>query len=519
MNCSDILITLKNSFVSGFLLELKERLMAILPLKKFGIEDKKLNDRKTESSETESNETDSQTKWYHSTFFNATILGLCDFTAPGLWNAMSSLGASGMEKPYLVNASSALTFGLMFVVSFFGSAVVQRVGLRQALAIGCVGYAPYSAALYCNNRFGTEWYVIFGAALCGLSAGIFWTAEAAIALSYPEVNRKGKILAYWMCFNVGGELVGGSVNLGLDANRNTKGSVSSKVYLVFIALQCLGPFIAFLLSPPEKVQRVDGKRVRLYTDNSVLKELRETARFFIRKEFLLILPFVLQKMFPGPFFSTYETQFFSVRARALASFLGSVVSMFSGLLLGFLFDRKSVSNKNKARIGFCIIEILQGGIFIWSTINTFYFEKEDRNYNVFDWSDPGFGKAFGVLMFSDIATQLTSLYLYYLIGNLANNPQEIIRLSAIMRGSESASEAVSYGLNAVNDLITIPNNAINFGLWAISLITPAIFAWRIGIPGGIGAIHGTLKTDESDSDSDEFIENREKEPTTTVQPA
>lgn len=32
--------------------------------------------------------------------------------APGLWNAMNSLGAGGAETPYLVNAANALVFGL-----------------------------------------------------------------------------------------------------------------------------------------------------------------------------------------------------------------------------------------------------------------------------------------------------------------------------------------------------------------------------------------------------------------------
>lgn len=43
-------------------------------------------------------------KWYRSTFFNALILGLCNFCAPGLWGAMNSLGAGGEEKPYLVKS-------------------------------------------------------------------------------------------------------------------------------------------------------------------------------------------------------------------------------------------------------------------------------------------------------------------------------------------------------------------------------------------------------------------------------
>lgn len=51
-----------------------------------------------------------------------------------------------------------------------------------------IGYAPFAAALYTNNRFGTEWFIYLGASLCGISAGVFWMAEAAIAIAYPEVS-------------------------------------------------------------------------------------------------------------------------------------------------------------------------------------------------------------------------------------------------------------------------------------------------------------------------------------------
>lgn len=33
-------------------------------------------------------------------------------------------------------------------------------------------YAPYAAGLFCNSKFGTQWGVIFGAACCGVSAGL-----------------------------------------------------------------------------------------------------------------------------------------------------------------------------------------------------------------------------------------------------------------------------------------------------------------------------------------------------------
>lgn len=50
--------------------------------------------------------------WYRTTLFNAFIIGGVGFMAPGLWNAMNSLGAGGAESPYLINAANALVFGL-----------------------------------------------------------------------------------------------------------------------------------------------------------------------------------------------------------------------------------------------------------------------------------------------------------------------------------------------------------------------------------------------------------------------
>lgn len=40
--------------------------------------------------------------WYRGVFFQATVVGIAAFTAPGLWNAMNSVGAGGQQSPYLV---------------------------------------------------------------------------------------------------------------------------------------------------------------------------------------------------------------------------------------------------------------------------------------------------------------------------------------------------------------------------------------------------------------------------------
>lgn len=82
------------------------------------------------------NKLEQEVKWYRSTFYNITILGLCNFAAPGIWGAMNSLGAGGTASPHLTNTANALTFCLMVVSCFFSSALVHYVGIKGALVFG-----------------------------------------------------------------------------------------------------------------------------------------------------------------------------------------------------------------------------------------------------------------------------------------------------------------------------------------------------------------------------------------------
>ena len=75
-------------------------------------------------------------KWYHSTFFNMTILGLANLTAPGIWGAMNSLGAGGAASPGLINATNAKTFCLMVVSCYFSSIIVRYITIKGALIFG-----------------------------------------------------------------------------------------------------------------------------------------------------------------------------------------------------------------------------------------------------------------------------------------------------------------------------------------------------------------------------------------------
>lgn len=134
-------------------------------------------------------------------------------------------------------AGNAVLFSLMTITCLLGSVLINRIGFRYTLALGTTGYVLYSAALYQNNRHGTVWFIYFGSAACGITAGLFWAAEGAIMLSYPPPENRGKYLAYWLAYRNSGAILGGAINLGFNYSGKRLGKLDWRTYIVFVVLR------------------------------------------------------------------------------------------------------------------------------------------------------------------------------------------------------------------------------------------------------------------------------------------
>jgi MFS family permease len=145
----------------------------------------------------------------HQSFFRSVpfqILIACgvSFTAPGMWDALGGLGAGGAAEPYAVSAANALVYGLFSVVCVAAGAINNRIGFKYGLALGAIGYPLYGAGLYTNNVSANTWFLLLGSALCGISAGFFWAAEAAIIIGYPSPGDRAFYLAIWQSAKAAG---------------------------------------------------------------------------------------------------------------------------------------------------------------------------------------------------------------------------------------------------------------------------------------------------------------------------
>ncbi|KAF7867415.1 hypothetical protein EAF04_005498 [Stromatinia cepivora] len=155
--------------------------------------------------------------------------------------------------------------------------------------------------------------------------------------------------------------------------------------------------------------------------------------------------------------------------------------MISGNLLGAFLDREHWSLKKRARWSFVVILGLQGVWWIWGTVLVTNYWGQNP-LPVYDWSDGGaFVRTFLLFLGWVSGFQINYLFLYFLVGNLARTPEEVIRIAALLRGTESAVQAVSYGLNSITVMGNVGGVYLNFGLWGLALILGWLVVKEIGV--------------------------------------
>ncbi|KAF9019647.1 hypothetical protein BDZ89DRAFT_1139200 [Hymenopellis radicata] len=414
--------------------------------------------------------------WYRTTFFNLTIVGIAAFVAPGLYNALASTGAGGAQTPYLVMAGNAILNSLMFAICFFASMFSNRFGLKTTI---------YSASLYQNNRFGTEWFVYFGSACCGLSAGLFWAAEGAIMIGctislcvyHPEAHKRGRYLSMWLAYRNSGAILGGAINLGLNYSGKTTGKLNWKTYIVFVALQCLGPAIALLLSPPDKIQRSDGTKVVLQKKLGNKEELIALLKLSITRRVLLVLPLFFYGIFLLSWAGSYLSLYFSVRSRALASLVSAFSQITANFFFGTFLDWRRFTINERARYSYIFMMTLAGGSWIWATVVQVGYT---RNKPSFDWVDGGFGRGWALYIIMQVNFALVYNYCYWMVSYLAEAPEEVVRYTSIVRAVEAAGGAVASGISSTKAPLTVAVG-VNFGIWAVAVIPAWLVVRRIAL--------------------------------------
>ncbi|KAI5475227.1 hypothetical protein MNV49_001707 [Pseudohyphozyma bogoriensis] len=389
-----------------------------------------------------------RSNWFRHPYFQTVIVGICAFCAPGIWGAITSTGAGGTLSTTLVNGVDAFSVVLTATFAFFGPWVVNLVGFRWALVIATYGYCLYSAGLYYHQVSNKDWLLWFGTLLCGTSGGIFWAVEPAIVLGYSEPKTRGTHLAIWISLTNLGGLTAGAINLGFNAKVAVKGALSDATYITLIAIAASGPFWALLLSNPSQVRRSDGTPVEFRRGSLDLwTELKSFGRLFKHPYILAILPLGFSIYLSSSYTGTYLALYFSIRARALGSFLSAIVSVLFATLSGVWLDSTRFSLATRSRVLFIVLTALSLLAWIWLIV---------------------------------MQSMLTG-YASWLVAELTEDHEDLFRGSAIVRAMSGYGDCLGFGLGASSTLPHIWFALILFFCFLTTIPTGWYAARKVGV--------------------------------------
>lgn len=107
------------------------------------------------------------------------------------------------------------------------------------------------------------------------------------------------------------------------------------------------------------------------------------------------------------------------------------------------------------------------------------------------------------------------------MGNLADEQEEIVRIAGLLRGTESAAQAVSvcstlqvfsfwlpkltsdiqYGLSSISIMAAVGNPYLNFGLWGLAILPSWLIVKEVGHSFGDKKIEREARALRSTSDN------------------
>jgi hypothetical protein len=141
---------------------------------------------------------------YASPEIQLLIVAFVCFLCPGMFNALSGMGGGGQVDPKPADDANMALYATFSVIGFFAGTFTNVIGIKTALSFGGLGYSIYVASFLSYSHNQNYGFTVFAGTFLGVCAGLLWTAQGAIMMSYPPEKSKGKFISwFWMIFNLG----------------------------------------------------------------------------------------------------------------------------------------------------------------------------------------------------------------------------------------------------------------------------------------------------------------------------
>ncbi|KAF7723995.1 hypothetical protein EC973_001455 [Apophysomyces ossiformis] len=380
------------------------------------------------------------------------LLGLVCLCCPGMFNALSGLGAGGSmgSNVALVDAANSALYACFAIVGFFAGSIINTVGINMTLTGGSIGYCIYAAALWVYDRKQVSGFVIAAGAILGCCAGIFWAAQGAIMMSYPQEKDKGKFVGiFWALFNTGG-ILGSLIALALNL-ENQAGGVSTGTYTAFVIVMICGVFFSLILARPANVIRSDGTHVAVAKSTHWTEELKGVLRVWKEWRMMALIPAFLASNWFYAYQFRVNAIYFNPSTRALNDLMYWLLQIIGSVGLGFLLDTQRMGRRARGLVGLVLIFVILMAVWAGGFVFQLSFDNDFEKHNeTVHWTSPSFAGPFVLFLLYGFSDSLYQSYLYWLMGAMSNDPALLARYAGFYKAVQSAGAAISFGIDAAN---------------------------------------------------------------------
>ncbi|KAG9234980.1 putative UNC93-like protein [Amylocarpus encephaloides] len=422
--------------------------------------------------------------WYASPPFQLVLVSFVCFLCPGMFNALSGLGGGGQTDPTLADKMNIGLYSTFAVFAFFGGGFVNYCGVRLTLALGGIGYCIYALSLLLSVHYSVGGFNITAGVLLGFCAGLLWTAQGTIMISYPAEKDKGKYFGiFWAIFNLGA-VIGSLIPLGESIHSKENKTVSDGTYIAFIVLMFFGSLLALLACNGRDVIRKDGSRVVLMKHPTVVSEIIGMWETFTYQPMVVLL---FPMFWSSNWFITYQANsvngaYFTTRTKALNNLLYYLAQIVGALAFGYAMDIQYFKRSLRAKISlvflFALTMIVWGGGYAFAKGYTRADVNKDLHpdHQFMDWSTSGYVGPMFLYIFYGLYDAVWQASVYWYMGALSNSGRRSANYVGFYKGIQSAGAAVMWSLDS-HKMPYLSEFASNWGLLGGSLIVAAPIIW------------------------------------------
>ncbi|KAG1762779.1 MFS general substrate transporter [Suillus occidentalis] len=344
------------------------------------------------------------------------LVGLVCFTCPGIFNALSGLGAGGQVDATTSANAIATHYATLAFSAFFAGSVHNVLGSRLCLFLGTCGYPLYIASYIATNIHpGAGDFLVVSGAISGVCAALIWTAEGSLMMAYPTEAQKGTYI-----------------------ERNQANKVGSGTYIGFLILTLIGVVLPIFLVDPYKMIRTDWNQSYTSEFISLFVALKMDPWIV-----LLFPMFFASNYFYTWLFNDHNGALFNIRTRSLNNLVYWTAQIFGSFFIGhFVLDLK----RFRRRI---LVVVFAVHTWAYSYQKTYTRSSEPPTAIKIDMNDPDYPAHVWLIIFYGLLDSMWQTTAYWLMGAMSNDPAKLAVFAGFYKCFQSSGSAIVWRLDAL----------------------------------------------------------------------